>query len=342
MFGIYRTVLAVIVVIHHLGYIPIVGHFSVHGFFILSGFLMTTIMHERYHYCYTGIKNFYINRALRLYPQNFIMLAFSCLVVASFGNEIASNFRSHLYIPSSVSEWAQNLSLIYFDFYPNSVSPRLLPPTWALTVELFFYVLIGLGLSRSKKLTIIWCLSTVVYFLLTHLYDLPYQERYSSVLAGSLGFSIGATLYHFKEFLLSKIITKSIKLPLGMFAATIINMFLGALCHYFDLTSAFYLFFYSNYLLNGLTILSLLKVEVTTKLKLTDSKIGDYSYPLYLVHWPVGLVVSMVIFGRPINQFSLAAIIVAVVGLIVATILSYFTIRYIDKPIEKLRRRLKR
>lgn len=341
MFGIYRTVLAIIVVIHHLGYIPIVGHFSVHGFFILSGFLMTTIMHERYHYCFEGIKKFYVNRALRLYPQNFIMLFLSCLVVAFFGNEIASSFRSHLYMPSSVSEWAQNLSLIYFDFYPNSVSPRLLPPTWALTVELFFYVLIGLGLSKNKFLTICWCLLTVVYFLLTHLYDLPYQERYSSILAGSLGFSIGAMLYYFKDALLSKITTRSIKLPVALFAATIINMFLGALCHYFDLENAFYLFFYSNYLLNALTILSLLKVEISNGLRLADSKIGDYSYPLYLVHWPIGLVVSMVIFGRPINQFSVGSITVALVGLIAATILSYFTIRYIDKPIEKLRRKLK-
>lgn len=341
MFGIYRTSLAIVVVIHHLGYIPIIGHFAVHGFFILSGFLMTTIMHERYHFNLKGIKKFYLNRALRLYPQNFAMLMLSFLIISYYGEDISSVYRSHLFLPSTVAEWTQNISLIYVDFYPSNISPRLLPPTWALTVELFFYALIGLGLSKNKSVTVMWFSLSVSYFIISHLYDLPYRDRYSSVIAGSLGFSIGAIMYHYKNRLLKYFKCTSIYLPVGLFFVTFLNMLCGALCHYFDFDNAFYFFFYSNYFLNTVTILSLLQAKAPSKIKSLDSTIGDYSYPLYLVHWPLGLIVSMVLFGKPINEFSLASVIVAFLGLTTTCFLSCFSIRFIDKPIEKLRKKLK-
>ena len=50
MLGSFRFILALLVVTQHLLLIPSVGHFAVHGFFILSGFLMTLVMSDTYGY----------------------------------------------------------------------------------------------------------------------------------------------------------------------------------------------------------------------------------------------------------------------------------------------------
>ncbi len=44
MFGTYRTYLALLVVVQHIGGIPVIGGYAVFGFYILSGYLMTLIM----------------------------------------------------------------------------------------------------------------------------------------------------------------------------------------------------------------------------------------------------------------------------------------------------------
>lgn len=46
MFGSFRTLLALGVVISHLGSAPYMGTYAVFGFYALSGYLMTLIMHE--------------------------------------------------------------------------------------------------------------------------------------------------------------------------------------------------------------------------------------------------------------------------------------------------------
>jgi peptidoglycan/LPS O-acetylase OafA/YrhL len=61
MFGTYRTYLALIVVVHHLLSVPVIGHYAVHGFFILNGYLMTYIMCRPYGFTANGIKTFAIN-----------------------------------------------------------------------------------------------------------------------------------------------------------------------------------------------------------------------------------------------------------------------------------------
>ena len=177
MFGAYRTFLALAVVAHHLLSIPIIGHYAVHGFFILSGYLMTFVMVNVYGYSFKGVRSFAVNRFLRLYPSYWFLLCLTLLVIFFLGEGYSSSYRKFIYIPDSFGSLLQNFSLLYLDAFPGNVSPRLSPPTWALTIELLFYALIALGISRSKRVTTIWFFISVAFMASTHLLELGYAIR---------------------------------------------------------------------------------------------------------------------------------------------------------------------
>ena len=69
MFGTYRTLLALMVVALHLGGYRVMGAYAVFGFYILSGYLMTLIMHVSYGYSTSGFGR-YVGTMVRAVYQN--------------------------------------------------------------------------------------------------------------------------------------------------------------------------------------------------------------------------------------------------------------------------------
>ena len=65
MFGVFRLILAFNVVAFHIAGIPTIGRYAVYSFFILSGFLMATIMHKTYGYDVQGLKKYALNVTVR-------------------------------------------------------------------------------------------------------------------------------------------------------------------------------------------------------------------------------------------------------------------------------------
>jgi len=69
MFGTTRFILAISVVVFHLtNYSSVIGFYSVQGFFILSGYLMTSVMRSKYKYNIKGITVFITKRIVRIFP----------------------------------------------------------------------------------------------------------------------------------------------------------------------------------------------------------------------------------------------------------------------------------
>jgi peptidoglycan/LPS O-acetylase OafA/YrhL len=79
MFGLFRYILSLIVVQGHLA--PLFGKFqgvyAVFGFYALSGYLITLVVNQKYGFSLDGLKKFFINRILRLYPVYLILISFS-------------------------------------------------------------------------------------------------------------------------------------------------------------------------------------------------------------------------------------------------------------------------
>lgn len=139
------SVLAVIAV--HSG-IPVgqAGAFGVQVFFVLSGFLITTLLlNELVRTGGVDVGGFYLRRALRLFPALAVLLLFCTLVS----------------LPPGVSYGPQTLSAIPFTilYSYNWVEALAHPPsgglvthTWSLAVEEQFYLLWPLILLAAFKL----------------------------------------------------------------------------------------------------------------------------------------------------------------------------------------------
>jgi len=342
MFGVYRTLLALMVVIDHLSNLPVAGYYAVSGFFILSGYLMTYIMHHSYGYTQTGRLNFTLNRFLRLYPAYWAILLLSVFMVLYFGESNSTAYRKAIFLPSNFMESFQNIFFLYFDWMPGSESPRLSPPTWALTVELLYYLLIALGISKSKTATNIWVMAGLCYFGGTHILSYGFPFRYSNILAGSLPFSIGALVYHHRKILTEKIGNH----PKSLNFTTLFVLFLlNSICAHFASKYNWQLLenvsIYLNYVINAIIIIYLIKGKVPFITEKWDKIIGAYSYPIYLFHMQAGFIISMMIWGQPIVKGKYNDLIITALAILLTLFVSFLVIKLIDRPIDKYRKKIK-
>lgn len=343
MLGTFRLVLALMVVVQHLLSIPHLGHFAVHGFFILSGFLMTLIMHQSYGYTTSGIKGFLINRLLRLFPSYWFYLTLTIVIIYITGENFAKEYREFIYLPTSPELWLQNITMIFASSFPGSVQPRLLPATWALTVELFFYVLIALGISKNKSFSVFWLILSVIYFVYTLLAGMGYEYRYNHILAGTLPFSLGAVLYHYFNFFEKVPVKNNLAISVSLFIINIIVLLtLDLLDKYESIFGVFYIF---NYILSVVIITLLFKVNKEkikpVYLKL-DNFLGNLSYPVYLSHWGVGLLVSFYLFKEPDRGLSFSGITTFLVSTVICLSLGWLSSSVVDNNVEKVRKLIKR
>ncbi len=323
--------------------ITVIGQYAVHGFFILSGYLMTHIMTRSYGYNAHGMCSFCVNRFLRLFPSYWFLCVLILPIIYFAGIQNSLAFNYNMGIPRDALTWVQNLLMIYVDIIPMNVNPRLSPPTWALTVEILFYGLIALGLSKTYRLTLFWLFLSVAYVTATHLLHLDKNYRYSAWMAGSLPFAAGAMLFHLRENIKSRIgwlrTMAGFALLLGLF---LLNCMGGCLVVLLELAEWLgHIFYYLNLLLNFCLVCALADGIPFPLSRKFDIAVGDYSYPLYLFHYPAGLAASMLLFGAPERGFHMHGFLVMCASLPLCFLASYVVIRFIDHPIQRLRSRVK-
>ncbi|MDO6686120.1 MULTISPECIES: acyltransferase family protein [unclassified Agarivorans] len=341
MFGTVRTLWALMVVFGHLFWLSDFGRFAVFGFYILSGYLMTYVMHNSYGYNASGRKRFALNRFLRLFPPYWFACLISIVLLLVFATQMPSGGFSTIALPNNMLSVFGNITMVFAHWIPHSITPRLSPAAWALTVELFFYVAICLGISKTFKRTIIWLSLSLLFIGFSYAANLYWHARYFSIPAGSLPFSIGALIYF---------IVKLEKVPQGLQclltrpALILISMVsISAIVAWLipqGINPALVeLMFYLNMLVSALLVLSLaMGNSISSKIsKGFDKFVGDFSYPIYLLHYQISMVASVLLLGEVSkfkDAFSLEALLLVCLGLIA---ISLFVIKCIDVPVEKVR-----
>ena len=327
MFGSVRFILAWFVVIAHLSQsYSYSSAMSVYAFYMLSGFLMTLIMNERYHYTLQGVIRYCINRALRIFPQYWILCLLALLFILFISAEHAKILHPAFQIPTGFHEVFANSFI--FGLYPESINPmaRLVPQAWALHVELVFYLFIGLFLGRNLPIALTWFILSVAYHIAANTYGFP---RYSPIYAASIAFSSGCLLYHIKPFIMNSW-SYSFKI---MLALVIFYLFFVAYSGTLPFGRIMWPF-YTNLFLFALCLYQLSMIpRVPGWSTKVDRWLGDLSYPIYLNHWLVALFVSYYI-NIPLSLSLL------LYSIPIILILGYILARVVEQPIEKIRRRI--
>jgi peptidoglycan/LPS O-acetylase OafA/YrhL len=330
MFGVYRTLLALAVAAAHLGGLTTGAHYAVFGFFILSGYLMTLILHQTYGYSGVGCGRYLLNRALRLYPPYWAAAALSALLVLWVGKRAATFYHGSMFLPEKWQGVVENAALLF-----RYVSePRLVPPAWALTVELFYYLCLGLGLSRTKKLTVGWFAVSAIYTIVINILKVDFDVKYFLIPAASLPFSTGALIYHFRAEILARCpLFNDRRAPLVLFAVWILDLTLAL-----KKNAYFGWGFYASYAINAAIVISLLdKRSLPAISKPLDTFLGDFSYPIYLVHYQSGLI--LVAAGLRAVKRGQGLFFLAALPLLIA--LAWSVTRFVEWPMEGIRTRVK-
>ncbi len=301
------SVIAVIAYHARLAWIP-GGFIGVEVFFVVSGYLITTLLiEERLRSGSVSLKQFWIRRARRLLPALFAMLCASAIAVAFFAPEFAPSLRRDvLAAVFYVSNWWQIFFVSVPYFAP--LDAPILRHLWSLAVEEQWYliwpVIFGVVLCRRSvrlgRAGLIVGLAALAIMVFTAVMYVPDNETrtnflYLSTLTRSSGLLCGAGLAFFWRPWHGKQLNTFQRLGAEISCVTGIAVLVGvaAFIHVDDVR------LYRGGLAAA-TLASCVLIFVVVHPSMTVMKwiisrplvveIGRRSYGLYLWHWPIFVV----------------------------------------------------
>lgn len=332
MLGSLRLFLALSVVIAHLTddvrFFSHWGVFAVFGFYLISGYLITTILHETYSFQFS---KFAINRFLRLFPIYYILAIATAFIINLSGG--ASTFHPAWSIQTRWEDIFGNIFIIPFEFYDSSF--RLIPPTWSVAVELVNYFLLWLIVARNRSLAVLTFLIATTYHIGSFMSGADWGRRYYPAYAALMPFSMGALIYFFRSTTSNPISRFGSPVTAISCAAWLINL---ALC---GLTGGagskfFNFFFFANLGLFATFLYAALN-SPSKSLKIKwDKELGDLAYPVFLTHWIVGYVMSQYFLNGQRRGMTLF-----IASLIPIILVSYVLSKIADRLIEPLRSKVR-
>jgi peptidoglycan/LPS O-acetylase OafA/YrhL len=344
--GLLRLLLALAVVLAHLpvngGWNWMSGRQAVQLFFILSGFYMALVLHEKYPKTPAGCRAFLWARAMRLFPAYWVVLcgavaAYALIGPASvpgapnwFRTDVSVGPLTGLVLSAAnvfilgqdalLFTQVENGALVFAPDLDRAVVPAysylVIPPAWSISVELMFYAiapwvvrrswfwLLGLfGASVALRAWIKWGLGFD--------HD-PWGTRFFPTCL--MFFLMGAMVYRWLPVLRRQSPPAILKIvPFGAIA-----------------TVVFWPFIVSR----AGSVVQLALVTASLPLAMywwgrnrVDRWIGELSYPVYIAHWPVLLVAVALGVRSPLAQ---VAWVFAVALLIQCAV---------ERPLERFRQR---
>lgn len=303
------------------------GYLGVDIFFVISGYLITTLILQEYYLNKFSFINFYKRRARRILP---------CLFFVTL---LTLPFAFYLFLPSSLDDLSNSIyylfffiSNIYF-FYTSTqyafdgfdTNPML--HTWSLSVEEQFYILFPILLvlllkyfTRKKIFLIIILVISLIYsHLISKNISLGFfyllQTRIWELLSGALL----AMMILENNKLILKIKNNIFYFHFGFFSI-LLSFFL------FDENSHHPSFFTLFPVIGTCLVLIYDQKEASIFLKKNFLiKIGLISYSFYLWHFPIFIYAKFYFYDELNNLIKIFLILFSL-------ILSFFSYKYIELP----------
>ena len=347
--GLIRVILAYSVVLSHStsvhGYFIIPAYTAVTLFFIISGFYMAMVLAEKY----TGenrLRQFYSNRVLRLYPTYFISVALMIGVQWYLHQKTHGEYISSWQSDSAMLPWSVKLPLLVpnialfgsdlpWIFYygpsgwhfhlgqglPSPDAVRMgrylvVPPAWSIGLELWFYLLAPfLVLWRTRSLAALAFLSLAVRLGLE--WHAPWSTYF--FFPANLCFFLWGMLmyriYRSQRYIRVATQSRARVVFIAVVAAIVFRQYIP---------------FYRNYdwmlyALFGSALPFLFQASKDWRL---DRWIGNLSYPIYLVHASVLLMLKI---GWGVDA--------GLITVLCSTIAALILLLAVEQPLEKFRQR---
>ena len=266
------------------------GFLGVDLFFVISGYLMTSIIYEQSKNNNFSFKKFILKRIRRIFPA----ILFICIVSLPF-------IYFHIMPKDLIEQIKSILSSIFFfsNFFYSYISQEyaaessLLKPfihTWSLSVEMQFYVIlpliIVLVIKKDLSLFKTFLILIIIFFICSLFSNIYFQDLnfYNSIsrlwefLFGGLVYLIQKKNFKINQnnsFINSLIILSFFTIIFYFIIFDTDLFFKTWLLIPFVFCSGILIFFKENNLMNKLFNLNLI------------SYIGKISYSLYLTHFPI-------------------------------------------------------
>lgn len=308
------------------------GFIGVDMFFIISGYLVTSIVYNKINKQKFSIIEFYEGRIKRIVPAYlFLLLIVSIIASIIFINSDALLFRKSLFWTLLFNSNNYFASLDSYFGAGNNENPLL--HTWTLAVEMQFYLILPILLItiRNKKILVL-ILSMLTIGLITYstigIFNGNTGVMYFSLSSRMPEFLIGslAAIIRLEDF---NFIKRNVNILSVM---GILAIILSAVL--FDETTAFPGL---TALLPCLGTLALLMSNESYFNRLLSSNflvfVGEISYSLYLWHWPI---MAFLRYNNNIYEFSL---IEKVLITFITIILSLFSYYFVEKTLRNFPRK---
>lgn len=293
--GFLRTILALVVCLIHAGgiegYVPMYGDVAVQGFYVVSGFYIAMVFTKKYARLHNGAAVFWVNRYLRLAPAYVIVSLIAYMTIGRFALGGLDLEERALVLLSQFTMIGQD-AFMFLAYEPGSgwfftrdfhaltsaqipaYRMMMIPQGWSIGVELWFYALAPFLVLRRTG-TLVAIIGAALFLRLA---------------AGSaLGFSGDPWNYRFfpfelGTFLLGVLSYRAWKAQPGANPATGLMALAGlvgliATYHYLPLGES-----EKRWAFLLLLAFALPRIFDATRHSTMDRRIGDLSYPLYIVH----------------------------------------------------------
>lgn len=310
------------------------GFLGVESFFVLSGFLITNSLINKYSKdgLFYGLIKFLKGRYLRLYPAFVFLILIQIVVISSLFPQHTEKFLSELVAGSFnvYNWWLIFRNVPYFEKFSDTLFNLHL---WSLSMEWQFYLiwaLIFLLLSRyDKKFLNIFILLSIILsvsdmFILYHLYD-NVDRVYFGTDSRFFSFLIGS----FLAVNIEKVPVRRV----AFFVLGIVGILLLASSYVFLNSYEDYMYPFGFLYISFLTVFVILSVLKSDYFNLVLSIlplkwIGERSYSIYLWHYPVFVMLNLLYSNKYID--------VVLIGIVITFFISNLSYTFVEEPFRKL------
>ncbi len=327
------------------------GFIGVDVFFVISGFLISTIIFENLERGTFSFAEFYYRRIKRIFPALIIVLS-SCLIFGWFSllpeelNQLGKHILGGASFVSNLVLWSESG---YFD---NSAETKPLLHLWSLGIEEQFYIvwpfLVWAAWKRNINIFQVIILFFIVSFILniwlihtnpvatffsplTRFWELLcgsllalYEIRKGNIyrLTTQLLTTIGNFTLQFEQIIPNRFTNSSLISFVGM------GLLIGSF--YFINKDFEFPGFWALVPILGSVMIIMAGPNAWPNKKILSNKIfvwfGLISFPLYLWHWPLLSFGRILYFDEPPLKYRVLAVLLSV-------LLAWLTMKFVERPL---------